>query len=144
MKKIIMHTLLKKKHVLLYCEKNKIERKLIFIKSLIFFCFFFSHLVKIWYDKCVVLPSNWENIFYRKLHHLKQRRLSLLIFIEFGTILQKNMQKSVFRAMMIHLWHILTSLCMVIYGSSSRRLFFVIVINSALMSPWLVKNSKKK
>ena len=36
-----MHILLKKKQFLLCCEKNKIERKLIFIESLIFFFFFF-------------------------------------------------------------------------------------------------------
>ena len=41
-----MHTLLKKKDALLYCEKNKIERKLIFIESLIFFSLFFLILQK--------------------------------------------------------------------------------------------------
>ena len=133
MKKIITNKLLKREHVLLCCEKNKIERKLIFIESLIFFFFFFSHLTKIWCAKCKVLPSNRKNIFYRNLHHPIQGRLSLLI------------SQSVWNlAMTIRLWRTLTSLCTVISGSSLRKLFLVIIINSALMPPWLVENSKKK
>ena len=42
MKKII----LKKKHVLLCCEKNKIEGTLVFVESLIFFFSFFLILQK--------------------------------------------------------------------------------------------------
>ena len=151
-KKIIMHTLLKKKHVLLCCEQNKIERKLIFMKSLIFFFFFlfylfiyfFSHLVKIWYAKCKVLPSNRKIIFYRNLHNPIQGRLSSLIPISvLHNFAEKNAKISVFLATMIRLWCTLTSLCTVISGSSLRRLLFVIIINFALMPPWLVENSKK-
>ena len=140
-----MHTLLKKKHVLLCCEQNKIERKLIFMKSLILFFLFFSHIAKIWYAKRKVLPSNRKNIFYRNLHHPIQGRLSLLIPISvLHNFAEKYAKISVFLATMICLWRTLTSLCTIISGSPLRRLFFVIIVNSALMPPWLVQNSKKK
>ena len=147
MKKIIMHTLLKKKQVLLCCKKNKIERKLIFIESLIFFFFFFfffSHRAKIWYAKCKVLPSNRKNIFYRNLHHPMQVRLSLLISKNvWHNFAEKYAKISVFLATMMRLWRTLTSLCTVISGSSLRRLLFVIIINSALIPPWLEKIQRR-
>ena len=134
MKKIITRILLKKKHILLCCEKNKIERKLIFIESFFFFFFFsLSHLAKIWYAKCQVLPSNRKNIFYRNLHHPIQGRLSLLISQSvWHNFAEKYAKISVFQATMIRFWRSLTSLYAVISGSSSRRLFFVIIINSTL------------
>ena len=144
MKKIITNKLLKREHVLLCCEKNKIERKLIFIESLIFFFFFFSHLAKIWYTKCKVLPSHQKNIFYRNLHHPIQGRLILLISKNvWHNLAEKYAKISVFLATLMCLWCTLTSLCKIISGRSLRRLFFVIIINPALMPPWLVKNSKK-
>ena len=146
-KKIVTHTLLKKKHVLLCCEKNEIKRKFTFCRkfTFLFLFLFFFYLAKIWYAKCKVLPFNRKNIFYRNLHHPIQGRLSLLISKSvWHNFAEKYAKISVFLATMIRLWHTLTSLCTVIYGSSLRRLFFVIIINSTLMPPWLVKNSKKK
>ena len=116
-----------------------------FIESLIFFFFFFfSHLPKIWHAKCKVLPFNRKNIFYRNLHHLIQGRLSLLISKSVWHNFPETYAKiNVFLSTMIRLWRTLTSLWTAISGDSLRRLFFVI-INSALMPPWLVENSKKK
>ena len=112
------------------------ERKLIFIKILCFYFLVFS----IW-RKFDMPNANFyvrAKAFYRKLHYLIQGRLSLLI------------SKSVFHnfagkllAALICLWCTLTCLWTVISRSSLRRLFFVIVIDSALIPPWLVRKIKE-
>ena len=66
---------------------------------------------------CKVLPSNRKNIFYRSLHHPIQRRSSLLISESvWHNFAEKYAKIIVFLATMIRL---LTSLCTVIYGSST-------------------------
>ena len=146
-KKIIMHILLKKKHVLLCWEKNKIKRKLIFLESLIFFFFFLFFLILQKFDTLNVrlyLPTE-RTFFNRNLHHPIPGRLSLLIPKNIShNFTEKYAKISPFPATIICLWRTLTSLCTVIPRSSLRRLFFVIIINSALMPPGLVENSKKK
>ena len=127
-------------------KKNKTERKLIFIENVIFFFFsFLSHLAKIWYAKCEVLPPNRKNIFHRNLHHPIWGRLRLLksknVWHNFA---ERYAKISVFLATLIRLWRTLTSLCTVISGSSSEKLFFVIIINSTLMPPCLVKKFKEE
>ena len=143
MKKIITHTLLKKNHVLLHCEKNKIERKLIFIETLIFFFFFFLILQK--FDMPNVRFYLSTKKIYRNLHHSIQGRLSLLISKSiWHNYAGRYATITVFPATLICLWPTLTSLCTVISGSSLRRLFFVIIINSVLMPPWLEKIQRSK
>ena len=115
------------KNVLLCCEKNEIESKLIFIESLIFFFFFFLILQKIDTPNVTFyLPT--EKTFFTETYTI-QYRLSLFISKSVRhNFAEKYAKIIVFLATMIHLWCTLTSLCTVISGSWLRRLLFVIII----------------
>ena len=124
------------------CYADTFEGNLYFIEGLIFF-FFFSHLPKIWYAKCKVLPFNRKNVYWN-LHYLIQGRLSLLVSKSvWHNFPETNAKINVFLSTMIRLWRTLTSLCTAISGDSLRKLFFVI-INSVLIPPWLIENLRKK
>ena len=75
-----------------------------------------------------------KNVLYRNLHYPIQDGLSLLI----SKRLSHNFAKKLLPTL-ICLWCTLTCLCTVISRSSLMRLLFPIVIDSALMPPWLVK-----
>ena len=78
MKKITTQTILTKKHVLLWCDKNEIydeiiRRKEIDIYQKFKFLFFsFFHLAKIWYAKCKFLPSN-QKTFYTDIYSIQYK-----------------------------------------------------------------------
>ena len=115
------------------------ERKLLFIESCSFYFLVFSsreNLIR----QMETFTFQPKNIFYRNLHY---PRLDRLIFFNFKKGLKKYSKISVFLATLMWLWCTLTWLWTAIPRGSLRRLVFVIVIDSALMPPWLVKKIKE-
>ena len=80
-----------------------------------------------------------KNVFYRNLHYPIQERLGLLISKH---VLHNLAEKLL--ATLRCLWCALTCLCTVISRNPLKLLFFVIIIDSPLMPPWLVKKAKNK
>ena len=132
MKNIITHTFLRKKHVLLCCEKMKLKGNWDLSKVWFSFSFSFFPILRKFDTSNVRF-----HLFYRNFHHPLQGRLSLLISKSvLHNFAEKYTKISVFSDYADTLMTYINFLCTIISGSSLRRLFFVILINSALMSPW--------
>ena len=145
MKKIITHPILTENIMTWWCDKNEINhetarRKGIDIYRKFKFLFFtFFHMAKKIDTPNVNFYLTTTKRFYRNLQYPIQERLSLLNSRNFQKHFAEKLPVS-----LICLSCTLTCLCTVISRSSLRRLFFVIVIDFALIPPYLVKKSNNK